>query len=252
MERRSILKLVLAGLPLVIAQRLKVGKPPEPAEIEIKIPKELRQKVWEIAREPGRLSQLYPEWQSWEEDGRFAYAHAIYLENGDSLTAIDCICSTGELLMPRIAFGELITNLAPKTWNDLTFGLTLYQFCINNWATQGNHAEEESFLSDPLRYWPRFKLNKAVDALLADSRGALLWAEQFHNLYLLCDPDRENAIRFRKALHAGRPEALQRLQYLQLANGTALKDVLDERMVFGHTRHPNYRANACLEEHFVR
>ena len=47
-------------------------------------------------------------------------------------------------------------------------------------------------------------------------------------------------------------EARAQLKDLHFADGTSLEEVVDELMIFGHTRHPDYRAFALLAEHFVR
>lgn len=252
MERRSLLKSAMMGVPLMAAQYFKADESVNVSEIEITIPKGLRQEVWRIAPAPGRLSRLCPEARFCEEDERYLYAYAIYVEHGNSITIMDWCCSYEEMVAPRITFQDLITRLAPKTWKDLKFGLALYGMGIGEWTTPECHAKRGPFWRDPLRNWPKFRPNKLVDALLDDSHGAVLWAEQLHSLYILCDPDRQVAIQFRKALHAGKLEARERLRDLHFADGTSLGDVIDERMVFGSTNHPDYLAFAFLVEHFVR
>jgi hypothetical protein len=252
MERRSLLKTAMMSVPLMAAQYFKADEAANVPEIEITMPKGLRQEVWEIAKEPGRLSRLCPEARSCEEDECIFYAYAFYVEHGNHIIMMDWLCSEEEMVVPRITFQELITRLAPRTWKDLMFGLELYKMVIIEWTTPECSAKKDPFWSDPLGNWPKFRPNKVVDALLAGSRGAVLWAEQLHSLYILCDPDRGAAIRFRKALHAAKIEACERLRDLHFADGISLEEVINERMVFGHTRHPDYRAFALLAEHFVQ
>ncbi len=251
MERRSFLKAALAGVPFMNIPDISAGEYANAQEIEIRIPRGLKQEVWEIAQEPGKLSRLCPEAHSYEEDDSFLYAYALYIESGDHIAAIDCRCSSFEMVEPKFTFEDLIIGLAPRTWNDLMFGLTLYQFGINEWTNPEYNVRKDPFWSDPIGNWPKFKPSKIVDAFLSSSRGAIMWAEQLHSLYLLCDPNRQNAIRFRKGLNAKKPEAYHQLCGLHLPDGTALQEVLDERMIFSSTRHPDCRAFTAVVKHFL-
>lgn len=180
-----------------------------------------------------------------------SHAYALYVESGDRVAMLDWFVFSTESAPPRIPFRDFITRLAPKTWKEVVFGFSLYQRCIPEWTMPDRCVRKDPLWIDPIQNWPRFRPTKIVDALLNDSRGGLIWAEQLHGLYLVCDANREAAIRFRKALHGRRPEAQAQLDDLHLPDGTSLEEVIDERMLFGFTRHPDYAAFALLTEHFV-
>ncbi len=249
MNRRCLLKAAILGMPLTVVQSIYAAKAPE---LETIIPEGLKQEVWGIAEKPGKLSNLCPEAAVIENDENISHAYAMYVEHDNRITMIDWLCSGAEMVTPKFTFRDLIASLVPRTWNDLMFGLTLYQLGITEWTNPEFEARGDRFWRDPIGNWPKFTPLKVVDALLSSSCGAVLWAEQLHSLYLLCDPDRQNAIRFRKALHAHKLETYQRLRNLHLPDGTALQEVLDERMIFGSTRHADYYALASLVLHFSR
>ena len=154
------------GVPLMAARYLKADESANVPEIEVTIPKGLRQEVWEIAKEPGRRSRLCPEARFCEEDESSSYAYALYVEHGNEVAMIDWSCSPGELVPPRLAFQDLVTGLAPKTWKDLMFGFAIYQTGIFEWTRPECYAKEGQFRSDPIRNWPKFRPMKTLDALL--------------------------------------------------------------------------------------
>ena len=90
--------------------------------------------------------------------------------------------------------------------------------------------------------------------LLADSRGALLWAHQIEALYDLFEPQLSSAHVFRiyvskKKEDAFRAEAFEEARGMIFPDGRSLADIVQERMIFGITKHLNARSASILMPH---
>jgi len=92
----------------------------------------------------------------------------------------------------------------------------------------------------------KFKPQPIVDAILAESYGCILWHHQLENLLRVFVDTPQEALRLRKALNAGLPQAMTSIGGFCFDDGTALAAVLKEREVLGVTAYPNTRGAANL------
>lgn len=86
----------------------------------------------------------------------------------------------------------------------------------------------------------------SVDDLLHDSRGILLWHYQLESLCRLFEIHVGEAVAFRKGVNAKKAATMQHAGQMRFASGISLRDVIEERMVFGVTSHPSLCAARLL------
>jgi hypothetical protein len=89
-----------------------------------------------------------------------------------------------------------------------------------------------------------------------DSRGALLWAHQIEALYDLFEPQLSSAHFFRiyvskKKAEAFKAEVLDEARGMIFPDGRSLADIVQERMIFGITKHLNARSASILMPHLI-
>lgn len=261
MERRSVLKMAVMAVPGVGPANDHGKKTCDAPELDSWWLAGLKEEIWENAKYPGRFQRMCPK-HYWSEHDSWTHTYALYWQKDGRDMPIHAIGFCGELVFPRVTFQDLMSRLAPRTWSDLKFGYTIHSICLSQWMCPERYAFKEPLWNDPLGNWPRFTPMPAVDALLGETRGALLWADQLHDLFVLFGPDfpyfitfpeREPAIRFRLNLHTYRKEkkTWELARKLRLDNGPSLADVMEERMIFGYTICPHVHGLSALVEYFV-
>ena len=86
-----------------------------------------------------------------------------------------------------------------------------------------------------------------IDGLLWESRGALAWRHQFENLARLGGLSYADAVDLRKGVMSRKLAARDAAGAVEVAPGLALRDVLDERAVYGGVPHsPNLQGARTL------
>ena len=212
----------------------------------LKVPGELKEEVWETRTNPDLLRRLCPE----DADGCswVTHAYALYLDTKTNLIPLTCIQSSREIVMPRITFAGLIEQLDPHTWQELVFGCAVHDLCIMEW-TDAVFGEHGAVWENPIANWPDFNPNPIVDEMLKDSRGAIIWAHQIHALYSLFDSQVEKMLEFRKILNAKMSDRLREHEGRHFIDGRDLMEIIEERMIFGHTDYLNVRKASVLWRH---
>ena len=253
MKRRTFISKASLGLPLATRSFCKDDLPGSEHQV-LHLPDQLREQVFNIRKQPAlwrRLGEGEADRSLWK------HAYALYIDNGESLTSITVLCEKERLYLPEISFRDFMCRWNPQTWKDLLLACEVHHMYISWWLDHFGNALSGATWDDPLSSWPRFKPLPVVDALLADSRGALVWAHQIEALYDLFEPQLSSAHLFRiavskKKAEAFRAEAFEEARGMIFPDGRSLADIVQESMIFGITKHLNARSASILMPHLFR
>lgn len=132
-----------------------------------------------------------------------------------------------------------LRRLAPRSLVECLFALDSYRQC--------------RILGEPL---PRpgdydFTPDPVVDEILASSRGILLWQFQLERLAQSLGLPRKDAFRLRRRVNQKRPSALDPVDEKTFPSGLALRDVIDERLLYEGTVPGEWQgARILFDAHF--
>ena len=195
------------------------------------LPPNVTERVWKPASEPGFTSAMFAGTALASASSQTnACALAVYLD-GDAPTRIFGHLTDDHTPGLRSDFCQHWHRHAPQRFNDVGFLIDTYRLGTLWSRPERNHD---------------FRALPAVDDLLRDSRGILLWHHQLENLYRLFEICAGDAVAFRKGVHAKKAKTFDAADRLQFASGISLSDVIWERMIFGVTSHPSFRAAPLL------
>lgn len=203
----------------------------------MKLPKMIKERVFEIENEPALAKALFPEIDGLD---RHRYAYAVYLSKEQPELVLGHVTDTlPEGIKPGFLhdFRDFITLRPPKSFTDLAFLLDFYHYN----ATRLHHRY------DPNRL--RFAPIGIVNDMLKESRGMLLWHYQLENLLRLFVSDNEKVVRLRKSINAQRRSAYDATRKMRLEK-TSLADIITERMLFFNTCNPNIKGALALFGYF--
>lgn len=205
----------------------------------------LTERIWCMDKEPVLTAAVVDKYSELRaEINHFKYAHGVYLD-GKKLVIIMLIAlrSSLEPDMEKECFDVFHRHLRhfdTGKFSDLLFSIDSYML---------SHDDYFMHISRLPKAKPDFRRRPIVDDLLKDSRGVLLWHHQLENLYLFSSHDREDAVKFRKGILSKKPEFLETASDIAIDAKTSLKDCIMERMIFGATTLPAYRAARDLYQY---
>lgn len=164
------------------------------------------------------------------------YAYCIYTERTSEIKLI-----RGNLMNPSVvaewnrernAFTRYLKKYHPRSFKETLFYLDLYP-----------HKPEE-IIGD-------FRAGRsttagAIESMLKDTRGILLWHHQLEDMINLFVRDRTEIIALRKGINAKRPEAIKSLTQIHIEKNLTLLDFIQNRMIRGYTRYPNVPGASVL------
>lgn len=200
----------------------------------------IKERVFKLRKNPELAQELFPEFGSLKAS--FKHAYAIYIDDG-IITPV-CGYITNRLKKNQEPgfkddFRAYLERYRPENLEDTLFLLDSY-----NLSSQA--------LGYPYRWeFCKFKHVKAVDDILAESKGILLWDHQMEQLFARFFPDYDKDIELRKAVNQKRPEVFDLAEKLKFDYGINLKDVLRERMIFSITCMPHYTGAKILFSHLA-
>lgn len=191
----------------------------------MKLPRTLKERVFEIVREPELAKALFPDIKDVES---YQYGYAVHLAKPARLIIGHVSNTLPEGWKPGFMhdFREFITRHPPRSYYDTVFLLDFYHFN----ATRMHH-----------RYAPNrldFSPIGTVNDMLKDTRGVLLWHYQLENLIRLFVTDPEKVSQLRKSINAQRRSAYGAVKGVWLGD-SCLADIITERMLFFNTCYPN-------------
>lgn len=198
----------------------------------MKLPRALKERVFEIALEPELAKALFPEIKVLD---RHRYAYAVYFAKPARLILGHVSNTLPGGWKPGFMqdFREFIMRHPPRSFMDTVFLLDFYNFN----ATRLHHRYDPNRLD--------FSPIGIVNDMLKDSRGVLLWHFQLENLIRLFVRDSEKVTRLRKGINAQMRSAYDAAKDMRLGN-ESLADIITERMLFFGTCYPNVRGALAL------
>lgn len=199
----------------------------------MRVPKTLKEQVFEVAAEPELAHALFPEIPGLDE---FKYAYAVYLSKERPELVLGHVANMlPEGWKPGFMrdFRDFITFHPPRSFTDLAFLLDFYHFN----AVRIHHRYEPNRLV--------FSPIGVVNDMLKESRGVLLWHYQLENLLRMFVSDNGKVARLRKGINAQRRSAYDAARGMKLEQ-TSLADIITERMLFFNTCNPNARGALAL------
>lgn len=171
----------------------------------------------------------------------FKHAYAIYIDDGVVTPVFGYLTDSlekGEGPGFFDDFKAYLKRYKPGTLRDTLFLLDAYSL-------------SREVLGYPYP-WDLAKFNpvKAVDAILSESKGILLWDHQLDQLFHWFFPDYDQDIDLRKAVNHKRAEIFDLAAMLKFDSDISLNDVLKDRMVFSLTCKPDHSGAIRLFSHF--
>ena len=131
-------------------------------------------------------------------------------------------------LPQRISFRNWLTTIAPENWDDLLMAVSTYNVLhhtavdsMNKTLQQLKHNQSSQ---DPI-----------LDAVLASTKGMLLWRQQYVDLLRMCDMGislSESNELIKNGILLNSPEAYQILTKVRLWNEQPYLDMVQERNPF--------------------
>ncbi len=242
MNRRTFISKASLGLPLAAGFFCREDLPGSEHQA-LHFPAQLREQELNIREQPAlwrRLGKGETDLDLWD------HAYDFYIDNGESLTPIACLCALEKLCLPGSSFRYFMSRWNPQIWDDLLLACEAHHTYISWWVDSFGSELSGAPWDGPISSWPRFKPLPVVDALLADSRGALVWIHQIEALYNLFQPQLSSACIFRIAVNEKRAEAFEEARGMIFPDGRSLADIVHERMIFGVTKDLNARSASIL------
>jgi len=156
--------------------------------------------------------------------GEFKYVYLVYDKDKKYLIKAMWGDSAEDLEKWRgfpESFGKYVKKTNPKTLGD-------YMFFLDAYERSGFY----DFSLDAI-YNRKFKKNNAIDEMLADSRGFLLWHYQLENLIGFFFFDNTKQLEVRKGLQSAirRDEYMKEAKKMKFTKNLSLYDIITERII---------------------
>jgi hypothetical protein len=193
----------------------------------------IKEEIFPIEDKPW-IAKFFPE-KLFDKpiQGRW-YADCIYMERqGDIKLIKGSLIPDCKEEAERDVFVKYIQKYKPQSFKEILFFLDLYSI----------------ELPDINRlYQSKSKMAKVIESILEDSRGLILWHQQFEDIISLFVRDRNSVVSIRKGINAKRNEDIEILKQFKIDEITTLLEFINERMLRGHTRYPNIQGACVLYE----
>jgi len=131
-------------------------------------------------------------------------------------------------LPQKISFRDWLTTIVPENWDDLLMAVSTYNVLHHTTVDSDNKTLQQVKHCQPAH-------DPMLEAVLAPTRGMLLWRQQYVDLLRMCDMEislSESNELIKNGILLNRPEAYQILTKVSLWNGQSYLDMVQERNPF--------------------
>lgn len=144
---------------------------------------------------------------------------ALYLRLPDRNIVLRYFFSEHLVEIPAGGFLCYLRRLQSRNLKDLMYALATYNPCIRM-LESGSYPELKRLEG---------AVGSAIEEILAETHGVLLWHHQLEQIIGFFVRDYAEVIDLRKGSNAKRPETLERLRHMEVEKGISLHDVMKSR-----------------------